>query len=219
MGTTLIGGVDSIAWGPVLSGYNSRCPNLSENIKMSIEVQQSDRPDLDRSQKRNVKLVLLDEGRKFLRIFVYLSVVFGLLVLHEWVVLTSEHLSYRFYGFALINALVLAKIMLLAEGLHFAERLQERPLVFSIAYKALAFTVLLMGTYVIEEMAVGMWHGSSAAQAIPKIGGGSIGEIAAVTTIMFFALIPYFAFRELRRAYGDAEFNALMFTRGMKALR
>jgi hypothetical protein len=53
--------------------------------------------------------------------------------------------------------------MLVAQGLHFAERFHGRPLVFPIAYKALAFTVLLMGAYVIEETAMGMWHGSSAA--------------------------------------------------------
>jgi hypothetical protein len=184
---------------------------------MSIELRQIDQAN--RSQRRSVKLFLLDEGRKFLSIFLYLSIVFGVLVLHEWVVLSSEHLTYRFYGFALINALILAKIMLVAEGLHFAERFQGRPLVFPILYKALAFTVLLMGAYVIEETAVGMFHGSSAAQAIPKIGGGTIGGIAAVTTIMCVALIPFFAFRELSRVFGDAELRDLLFTRGVKPAR
>ena len=187
---------------------------------MSIELQQINQvPGSNRSQKRSAKLVLLDEGKKFVGIFLYLSIVFGVFVLHEWLVLSSEHLSYQFYGFALINALILAKIMLVAEGLHFAERFHGKPLAFPIAYKALAFTALLMVAYVIEETAVGVWHGNSAAQAIPRIGGGTISGIAAVTTIMCIALIPFFAFRELGRGYGEAELNALIFTRGTKAAR
>jgi hypothetical protein len=34
---------------------------------------------------------------------------------------------------------------------------------------------------------------------------------------MCIALIPFFAFRELSRVYGEAELNALIFTRGTKA--
>lgn len=187
---------------------------------MSVELQQIDQiPGREPFPKRSVKSRLLDEAKKFLGIFIYLAIVFGLFVLHEWVVLSSNHLTYRFYGFALINALILAKIMLVAEGLHFAEKFEAKPLVVPIVYKALAFTVLLMGAYVVEETAVAMFHGDSAAQAIPKIGGGTIGGIAAVATIMCVALIPFFAFRELSRVFGEAELRALLFTRGAQAGR
>jgi hypothetical protein len=187
---------------------------------MSVELQQIDQiPGHKPSRKRSVKSRVLDEAKKFLGIFIYLAVVFGLFVLHEWVVLSSEHLTYRFYGFALINALILAKIMLIAEGLHFAEKFESRPLVFPIVYKALAFTILLMGAYVVEETGIAMLHGESAAQAIPKIGGGTIGGIAAVTMIVCVALIPFFAYRELSRVFGEAQLHALLFTRGAQADR
>ncbi len=185
---------------------------------MSVELQQIDQiPRREPSPKRSVKSRVLDEAKNFVGIFIYLTVVFGLFVLHEWVVLSNNHLTYRFYGFALINALILAKIMLVAEGLHFAEKFEAKPLIFPILYKALAFTVLLMGAYVVEATAVAMFHGASAAQAIPRIGGGTIGGIAAVAIIMCVALIPFFAFRELSRVYGEAELHALLFTRGTGA--
>jgi hypothetical protein len=187
---------------------------------MSVELRQIDQiPGPDSSRKRGIKARVLDETKKFLGIFLYLAVVFGLFVLHEWVVLSSQHLPYRFYGFALINALILAKIMLVAEGLHFAEKYEAKPLVFPIVYKALAFTVLLMGAYVVEETAVAMFHGENVAMAIPRIGGGSLGGIAAVATIMCVALVPFFAFRELSRIFGEAELRALLFTRGAQGTR
>jgi len=54
--------------------------------------------------RRSLKTIALDEAKEFVGIFAYLLVVFGLFVLHEWVVLSSNHIGYRFYGFALINA-------------------------------------------------------------------------------------------------------------------
>ncbi|MGC1179960.1 MAG: hypothetical protein WA884_13310 [Methyloceanibacter sp.] len=170
-------------------------------------------------RKRPVKQILLDEAKKFIGIFVYLVIVFGLFVLHEWVVLSNQHISYRFYGFALINALVLAKIILVAEGLHFADRFREKPLAYPIVYKSLAFTILLICAYIAEEIIVAMLHGKTAVQGMPDIGGGTIGGFTSVAIIMCVALIPFFAFREISRVFGEAELHALVFTRGTKAAR
>jgi hypothetical protein len=108
----------------------------------------------------------------FVGIFIYLFIVFGLLSLHAWVVLSAENISYRFYGMALTNALVLSKIILLAEGFRFADKFKNQPLVYPVAYKAVAFTALLFAAYVVEEVLVGLWHGKSLAESFPAIGDG-----------------------------------------------
>ncbi len=170
-------------------------------------------------RKRNVKALVLDEAKEFIGISVYLFVVFGLFVLHEWIVLSNHQIGYRFYGFALLNALILAKIMLIAEGLNFADRFKGWPLVYPIIYKALAFTILLICAYIAEEVIVGMLRGKTALQGVPDIGGGSIGGFMSVGIIMCVALTPFFAFREIGRVFGEAELRALLFTRGAKAAR
>ena len=53
-------------------------------------------------------------------------------LVHEWVVLATNKISFAFYGLAAINALVLAKIMLVAEDLRFAERFNEGRLLAAI---------------------------------------------------------------------------------------
>jgi hypothetical protein len=58
---------------------------------------------------------------QFLFIAIYLFVVFGVLAVHEEVVAAKNHLAYHFYGFAIINALILGKVILVAEDLHFAK--------------------------------------------------------------------------------------------------
>jgi hypothetical protein len=58
---------------------------------MSVELQEIDRvPGPDASPERGIKARVLDETKKFLGIFLYLAVVFGLFVLHEWVILAAN---------------------------------------------------------------------------------------------------------------------------------
>jgi hypothetical protein len=175
--------------------------------------------DVGSPPKRNLKTAALDEAKSFVGIFIYLFIVFGLLSLHAWVVLSAENISYRFYGMALINALVLSKIILLAEGFRFADKFKNQPLVYPVAYKAVAFTALLFAAYVVEEILVGLWHGKSLAESFPVIGGGTIGGWLAAALIMCIALIPFFAFREMTRVIGRPQFYALCFTGRLKAAR
>ena len=93
--------------------------------------------------QRSLKQRVFDEVIKFLAIAVYLWAMFGVFALHESVVSAKEHINYHFYGFAVMNALILGKVMLVAEDLHFADWLKDRPLIYPILCKAVAFSILL----------------------------------------------------------------------------
>jgi hypothetical protein len=125
-------------------------------------------------------------------------------------VLASHQISFRFYGLAVVNALVLGKIMLIAEDLRFADRLENKPLIYPIAYKSIAFTVLLMVAYIVEEIAVGLFHGKTVTESFPEIGGGGLAGVLTTAAIMCVALVPFFSFREIARIVGEAEFRILM---------
>jgi hypothetical protein len=118
--------------------------------------------------------------------------------------------SFRFYGLATLNALILGKIMLIAENMRFTKRFDNRPLVVPIAYKSIVFAVLLLAAYIVEEIGVGMFHGKTAAESFPVIAGGGPATLLCVIAIMAAALAPFFAFREIARVVGEAEFRVLM---------
>ena len=161
-------------------------------------------------EKPSLRARLLKELKSFLIMFSYLWLVFSVFLVHEWSVLASHQIGFRFYGLAVVNALVLSKIMLIAEAMHFARRFEDKPLIYPIAYKSIAFTVLLMVAYIVEEIAVGMFHGKTAAESFPEIGGGGIVGVLTVGAIMCVALVPFFSFREIARVVGEAEFRTLM---------
>ena len=161
--------------------------------------------------KRGLKQRIVDEVIKFWIAAFYLWVMFGTFALHESIVSDKQHIDYHFYGFAIVNALILGKVMLVAEDLHFADWLKDRPLIYSILCKAVAFSILFLVFYVAEEVIVGIVKGETIRKSIPTIGGGTPSGVLFAGIILFIALIPFFAFREIGRVIGERELNALLF--------
>ena len=164
--------------------------------------------------KPGLKEKAVQQLREFLAMFIYLWVLFGLFALHQSIVLAQEHINYQAQGFAIINALILAKVMLIGEDLHLGNRFRDKPLLYSILYKTFLFSVFLISFHILEEVLVGVIRGKTIAQSFPAIGGGSLQGILSVGAIVFVALIPFFAFREIERVIGQQELRSLLLSPG-----
>ena len=150
---------------------------------------------------------------QFLLIAIYLFVVFAVLAVHEEVVAAKNGIAYHFYGFAIINALILGKVMLVAEDLHFANWFKNSPLVYPILLKSVAFTILFLIFDIVEEVVVGLFKGKTIAESFPNIGGGGARGMFFMFIIISILLIPFFAFREIGQVIGERELHSLIFTR------
>jgi hypothetical protein len=154
----------------------------------------------------------IDETKKLFGIFLYFWILLSLFSLHKALVLNDESLVYH-QGFAVINALALAKVVLLGEMFHAGDRLKGKPLIYPIVFKSAVFGVLLILFHLLEEALLGLIHGETLSQSLSSIAGGKLSGIAMVGIIMFFVLIPFFAFEELQRAIGAEEFRFLLLGR------
>jgi len=145
----------------------------------------------------------IEEARKLFWIFVYLWALLSLFVVHKALILNEPNLFYH-GGFAVINAWLLAKVMLTAEMLHIADNLKHKPLIYPIVFKSAVFSLILISFYFIEEIVLGMWKGETFADSVPAIGGrgGTLKGELVVAMIMFVVLMPFFALRELGRDIG-----------------
>src|SRR5580700_2785766 len=92
---------------------------------------------------RDLKRKALHEFVEFAGIFVFLAFFFCALVTYSSLLLREYHIKYLSYAFALINALVIAKVILIGEYVHIGRRYEARPLLLSVLYKALLFTLLV----------------------------------------------------------------------------
>jgi uncharacterized protein (DUF1810 family) len=163
-----------------------------------------------------LKTGAIDETRELFGIFIYLWVLLSLFSLHKALVLNEESLIYH-QGFALINALALAKVVLVAEFFHVGDKLKNRPLIYPIMFKSAVFAVILLCFHIIEETLIGVLHGKTLSQSISNTGGGTLQGILMVGIIMFVVLTPFFAFRELGRAIGKEQLRSLLFGGETKA--
>jgi hypothetical protein len=162
------------------------------------------------------RLVLVDgairEARKFLVRFLYLWILFALFALHKSILLPDAGIIYG-QGFAVVNAFVLAKVMLVGDHLHVGEEFDTRPLVYPVLFKSALFAVILVCFDLIEEIVVGSLRGKSIVESIWSIGGGTFEGILSVGIIIFVVLIPYFAFREMAKVVGERQMRELLFVR------
>ena len=63
------------------------------------------------------------------------------------------------YGTAVINALILSKIVLIGEYLRVGERQEHRPLIYSTLYRSFLFTCLVAVFHLLEDAIKGLVHG------------------------------------------------------------
>ena len=154
----------------------------------------------------------LDEARRVVVLFLYLWLLFGLFALHTRIVLSENGLNFTEQGLALLNAFVLAKVMLVVENLNVGRWLQRRrqPLIYSILYEAFVFAVVFICFHILEHAVVGLIKGESLAASIPAIGGGGLEGLVCVAAIMFVALVPYFAFQNVSRVLGPGRLKELL---------
>ncbi|HEX3472053.1 MAG TPA: hypothetical protein VHT28_12800 [Silvibacterium sp.] len=150
------------------------------------------------------------EFRRLLVIFLYLWVVFGMLSIHKSIILSQYHLDTEEHAFAIINAFVFAKVLLVGEHFNLGTRFRSKPLIYPILYKCLVFTVLMIVFHVIESVAVGLWRGRTIAESLPPFLGWNPKGLLAVGVTCFVLLMPFFGFREVAHVIGRRELRALL---------
>ena len=175
-----------------------------------METAARNRPVLTEKPKRSFGQRLIAQLREVFGMFLYLWMLFALFNYHKAIVLAQHHIDFTPFGIALLNAFVLAKVMLIVEKMNLAAKLRGRALVYPILHKSLVLAVVFILFNMAETMIGGLWKGRTVADSLPKFGSGSLWEVIVVAIILAVALIPFFAFRELSLALGKGVLGRLL---------
>lgn len=148
------------------------------------------------------------ELKEMLGLSLYLALFFCAEAACKMFLLKEYNGTHWDFGFALINALVITKVIMIGEYAKVGRRYEHRPLVASALWKSFMFGVLVFAFHIVEEGIKLLIHGSDLSRASHGI---RFDELAARAIAVFFTFIPLFAFRELRRLIGEDEFQRLVF--------
>ena len=150
------------------------------------------------------------EMKQFVIVFLYLGLLIGTFNTYRWLLMAEYHVGYFVYGYGLIEALVLAKIIIIGESLGIGERFSNRPLIFPTLYKTLLFSLCTLVFSILEHLITGFLHRQDLAEVFQATLRERY-ELLARILIMFAALIPFFAFGEAMRALGEVKLFDLFF--------
>ena len=113
------------------------------------------------STKPGFKQRAKDELIDFAVIAAYLAFFFCAIVTYTMLLLRQYDVNNDAlnYTFAIINALIIAKVILIGELMHLAKSAETRPLYQSVLLKSLIFALLVFAFHLLEEFIKRLIHG------------------------------------------------------------
>jgi hypothetical protein len=152
--------------------------------------------------KGNLKKKLLHEMKAYWLYVVYLTMVFAAFTWYRRLILADVGITYTNYWVAVIEALILAKVIMIGDVLHLGRRLENKPLILPTLLKTVVFSIFVGLFALIEHAIKGLLKGKGVVEGLMEFFGKGSYEILAGCLVIFVAFIPFFAFRELSRVLG-----------------
>lgn len=157
-----------------------------------------------------------EEMIKYALISVYLYVCFSVLILYKAAILKGQGIDWLPYGVAVIQALVLGKVILIGDVLSIGNLEQKNPLLHRIAWKTLAMVTFLFVFKVTEELVVGLYHGESMSEIWAALTAHSGIEIIAPIAMMSLVLVPLITATETSRMLGSRRLRDYLLKRAQE---
>ena len=152
------------------------------------------------------------ELREMLTLFcLYLAFFFCALETFEFFLLDEYHVRYWRYAFALINALVITKVIMIGEYAKLGKRQKDKSLFVSAIWKPFAFALLVFAFHFVEAVIKRLIHGVDLAKASHEL---RLDRFATRGIVVFCIFIRLSAFQEFRCVMGVEEFRNLAFGSG-----
>jgi hypothetical protein len=164
-------------------------------------------------EKGGVKERLIHEVVEYWVNFCYLTLVFAAFTQYRRFVLAAHDITYTKYGVAVIEALVLAKVISIGGVLRLGRGLEQKPLIYPTLYKTVVFTLFVGAFTLVEHTIIGLWKGKGLTGGLEEYFAKGPYEFLAGCVIFLVVLIPFFGVKELGRVLGGDKVQDLFFRR------
>ncbi|MGE0222776.1 MAG: hypothetical protein AB7F35_04705 [Acetobacteraceae bacterium] len=173
-------------------------------------------PPADRPHGRLARIgaMILHEIREVIPPTLFFFVGFNVILLTKRLLLEQYLIAYAGFVVATTGALIVGKVVLVADKLPLLRRFDHAPLAWPILFKALCYTVLVMAARLLEALV----HFLAAGGAL---GGGRfiadvLGQFSwphfiAVQLWIFVLFLVYVTACELNALFGDGELFRILF--------
>ena len=144
-------------------------------------------------------------------VVVYLACLFGVFTWQRRFILDEYRISYGHYWVSVLEALILAKVILIGDIMRLGRRFDEKPLMVPTLYKAVVFSLWVGVFSVLEHTIGGLLRGHGLAGGVEELRSIGKYELLARCLISCVAFITFCAFKELGQVLGEDKIRTLFF--------
>ena len=162
-------------------------------------------------RKTQLKEKAAEEFRLLLLISAYLAAFFVAFLTYRRLISREFGVSSFRYGYALLEAFVIAKVILIGKAIGLDKRTTRGTLAFSVLRSSLAYGALVTAFAVLEHVIEGLVHGKTFVASLEAFANVGVYEIVGRVLVLFVAFIPFFALWEIDRTLGEKKLAALFF--------
>ncbi len=145
--------------------------------------------------------------------FAYLAFFLVAFTWYRRLVLAEYHIFYTHYWFPLVEAAVLAKVIMIGDILRLGRRLDRKPLLFPTLYRTVVFSLWIAVFNILEATLHGLLRHQGLMGGIEELAHKDWHEWLAGCVVAFVAFIPFFAFKELELVLGEDKLRPLFWRR------
>ncbi|HAB19378.1 MAG TPA: hypothetical protein PLX89_03100 [Verrucomicrobiota bacterium] len=163
------------------------------------------------STSQKWRRVLIREFFEYLYNFAFLAFFLVAFAWYRRLILAAYHIQYIGYWAPLVEAAILAKVVMIGDVLRMGRRFRNRPLVVPTIYRTFVFTLLVVLFSFGEHIVGALIHGRPAADGIAEIANKGKDEVLAWCVLIFVAFLPFFTVKEIECAFGAEKVRGLFF--------
>lgn len=165
------------------------------------------------TKKQTLKKKIVHEMVEYWLNFAYLTLAFAAFTQYRRLVLAAHDITYTNYWFAVIEAAILAKVIMIGDVVRLGRGLEDKSLIYPTLYKTLVFTLFVALFKIVEDLAKNLWRGEPLLHGLANFSDKELRIVLANTLIVLVAFIPFFAVKEVGRVLGQGTIWALFFRR------
>src|SRR5215472_14661670 len=125
---------------------------------------------MEHEPKASLKERAIEEFRLFWIIALYLWVFLGSFIVYRRLILAETGVTYLHYGIALVEALIIAKVILIGKLFGFTRRFEDKPLIVPVLYKSILFGILVLLFGVAERLVEGWFRKQGLVGGLREVG-------------------------------------------------
>ena len=167
---------------------------------------------LDKKKGKVKEKIVHEVVEYWINVF-YLATVFAAFTQYRRFVLAAHDITYTNYWVAVMEALILAKVISIGGVLRLGRGLEQKPLIYPTLYKTVVFTLFVGAFTLIEHTITGLWKGKGLMGGLEEYFAKGPYEFLAGCLIFLVVLIPFFGVKELGRVFGEDKLKNLFFRR------